>query len=330
MLLAGDIGATKTVLALYSLEQGPRTPIVSRTFSSKRYDSLEAVIDTFLSEFDYAVSHAAFGVAGPVVKGRAEITNLPWILEEARLNDAFGLQETHLLNDLESIATSVPNLEEQDLHTLNEGVADPTGAVGVVAPGTGLGEAFLTWDGRRLRAHPCEGGHTDFGPVNDLQRELLAFLQPRLGHVSYERLCSGIGIPNLYIFFRETGRYHEPQWLKQALSEAGDKTPIIVQAAQEQKADICTATLNLFIDILAQEAGNLALKLLATGGIYLGGGIPPRILPQLEPERFMRSFVSKGRFHHLLAEVPIHVICKRDAALLGVATNGLRMVDHKE
>jgi glucokinase len=329
MLLAGDIGGTKTVLALYALEQGPRLPIFSKTYPSKAYDSLEAVIEEFLAEHDEEVTHAAFGVAGPVVKDRAQITNLPWILEESRLEARFQLRAAHLLNDLEAVATSVPILQDDDLYVLNEGAVDPEGAIGVIAPGTGLGEGFLVWDGQRHRAFPCEGGHTDFGPVNELQQELLTYLQPRVGHVSYERVCSGIGIPNLYTFLRDSGRHEEPAWLAEQLETAADPTPLIVTTAQKEEVAICKATLELFIDILAHEASNLALKLLATGGIYLGGGIPPRILPQLEAANFMRSFTNKGRFADLLWQVPVRVICRRDAGLLGVAAHGLRLVNEQ-
>ncbi|SRR5690606_17215509 len=326
MLLAGDIGGTNTVLALYTLEQGPRLPVVRKTYPSRAYASLEAVIEEFLAEYDEEVTHAAFGVAGPVVKDRAQITNLPWILEERRLMDRFQLQAAHLLNDLEAVATSVPILQEEDLYVLNEGTADPQGAIGVIAPGTGLGEGFLVWDGKQYLPFPCEGGHTDFGPVNELQQELLAYLQPRVGHVSYERVCSGLGIPNLYAFLRDSGRYEEPPALAEALASAADKTPVIVTAAQKEQVDICVATLDLFIDILAHEAGNLALKLLATGGIYLGGGIPPRILPQLKASNFMEDFTNKGRFAELLAQIPVQVICKQDVGLLGVAVHGLQLV----
>lgn len=326
MLLAGDIGGTKTVLALYAPERGPRHPIATTTFSSKQFDSLEAIVDSFLQETGQTVTHAAFGVAGPVMGKRVEITNLPWIIEESRLRRALDLQAVHLLNDLEAIATAVPILEQTDLHTLREGIPAPQGAIGVLAPGTGLGEAFLVWDGRRHRAFPSEGSHADFAPVGELQRELLAHLQPQHGHVSYERVCSGIGIPNLYAFLRDTGRYEEPAWLAQELAQVQDATPVIVNAAQEEQADLCTATLDLFIDILAREAGNLALKILARGGVYLGGGIPPRILKELEASNFLQAFGSKGRFRDLLSNVPIHVICREDTALLGVAFDGLRMM----
>lgn len=326
MLLAGDIGGTKTVLALYSPERGPRRTITSRTYSSRQFDSLEAIVADFLQETGQTITHAAFGVAGPVVDKRVELTNLPWVIEESRLLRALDLQAIHLLNDLEAIATAVPILEETDLHTLREGTRAPRGAIGVIAPGTGLGEAFLVWDGKRHRAFPCEGAHTDFGPVGELQRELLAHLQPKHSHVSYERVCSGIGIPNLYAFLRDTDRYEEPAWLAQELAQTQDPTPLIVRTAQEEKAGLCRATLDLFIDILAREAGNLALKILASGGIYLGGGIPPRILKQLEASNFLQAFDSKGRFRDLLANVPIHVICREDTGLLGVAFDGLRMM----
>lgn len=330
MLLAGDIGGTKTVLALYSPEQGPHRPLVKETFPSKAYPSFEAIVETFLdNNASYQVTHGAFGVAGPVVEDRARITNLSWVMEEERLASTFNLEWVHLLNDLEAIATAVPILQEEEVTRLNDERATPRGAIGVIAPGTGLGEAFLVWGERGYQAHPSEGGHADFAPADEIQRELLAYLAPRMEHVSYERVCSGLGIPNLYAFLRDTGRFSEPEWLHDELAVAGDRTPIIVRAAQEKQAELCTATLELFINILAREAGNLALKILATGGIYLGGGIPPRILPQLRESSFMQAFAAKGRFGQLLVEIPIFVIEEGQTALLGAAQDGLMMMNRE-
>lgn len=330
MLLAGDIGGTKTVLALYSPEQGPHRPLVKETFPSKAYSSFESLVRTFLNKNNaYQVTHGAFGVAGPVVQDRARITNLSWVMEEEQLAATFELEWVHLLNDLEAIATAVPILPEEHLTQLNHANATPRGAIGVVAPGTGLGEAFLVWADGRYRAHPSEGGHVDFAPADEVQRALLAYLAPRMEHVSYERVCSGLGIPNLYAFFRDTNRYSEPVWLRDELVGANDQTPIIVRTAQENGAQICTATLELFIDILAREAGNLALKILATGGIYLGGGIPPRILQQLQESRFMEVFAAKGRFRNLLVDIPVFVIEEGQTALLGAAQDGLMMMNKK-
>jgi glucokinase len=327
MLLAGDIGGTKTVLALYSPEKGPRHPLSEETFSSKRYDSLEAIIAEFLEKYPREITHAAFGVAGPVVEDRAEITNLPWQLEEKQLAQTFNLEAVHLLNDLEAIATAVPILQEGDIHTLNEGEPDEQGAIGIIAPGTGLGEAFLVWHDGRYQPFPSEGGHADFAPADEIQIALLRYLLTRHQHVSFERVCSGMGIPNLYAFFQESGRFPEPAWLREQLAVAADPTPLIVRAAQQERAAIAVATLDLFMNILAREAGNLALKILATGGIYLGGGIPPRILPQLEASDFMTTFTRKGRFGDLLNRVPVHVIYNRQAALLGTARDGLNMMN---
>ncbi len=326
MLLAGDIGGTKTVLALYDLRDGPRRPLHQALFPSQDFDSLEAVIEAYLGQVTARVSYAAFGVAGPVVGGRAHITNLPWTIDRRRLTESFRLNEVHLLNDLEAVATAIPILTEKDLVTLNEGAPDPQGAMAVIAPGTGLGEGFLLWDGAEYRAFPCEGGHTDFAPVGRQQRELLAYLESKLEHVSYERVCSGIGIPNLYDFLRDIGEFDEPPALARRLEDARDPTPIIVEAALKEQLPIGQATVQLFADILAREAGNLALKVLATGGVYLGGGIPPRLLPYLERPRFRQAFVSKGRFRDLLMSMPLKVICRTDAALLGVAHDGLRMM----
>lgn len=326
MLLAGDIGGTKTVLALYDPEVGPRQPFHNTVYPSRQFSSLEAIVDTYLQTHSTAVSHAAFGVAGPIVDDRAEITNLPWIIDRRRLATKFAFQDVHLLNDLEAVATAVPILVGEDVVVLNEGKGDPEGAIAVIAPGTGLGEGFLVWDEQRYRAFPCEGGHTDFAPVGDLQRALLAHLQKKMDHVSYERVCSGIGIPNLYDFLRDSGRYEEPSDLARRLAEEHDRTPLIVDAAQSSELPICVATLQVFVDILAREAGNLALKVLATGGVYLGGGIPPRILPQLQNGAFLDAFISKGRFSQLLKKVPVKVICRKDTGLLGVAHDGIRMM----
>ena len=323
MLLAGDIGGTKTILALIKTEKGVRHPLIETRFSSDDYDSLEAIIKQFLTDTAVPVDAASFGVAGPVVNNRAHITNLPWVIDAAVIAQTFAIPNVFLLNDLEAIANAVTHLEPDDLTTLNPGQPENEGAIAVIAPGTGLGEAFLTWTGTRYQAHPSEGGHTAFGPGNAEQIELLRFLHGRYRHVSYERVCSGIGIPNLYDYMKWNGRHAEPDWLAQAIIAAEDPTPIIVTAAIQDNVPLCLAVLNLFVDILGDEAGNLALKTLATGGVYIGGGIPPRILPQLQQPRFLQAFRRKGRFADLMAAMPIHVIQHPQAALLGAAYYGM-------
>lgn len=317
--LAGDIGGTKTVLALFTHEHGPHQSSEREVFPSQDYSSLTEIVQTYLTGKSVHIRGAGFGIAGPVSQGRAIVTNLPWIIESSTLSEALEGSPVWLLNDLLSIAHAMPYLSPADLHTLKTGVHQNHGALGVVAPGTGLGEGFLVWDGERYQAHPSEGGHTNFGPATQDELDLLAYLLPKLGHVSWERVCSGIGIPNLYAFWREARQLEEPAWLKEAIAAATDPVPVIVQAGVEGKAEICVKTLELFTTILASEAGNLALKILATGGIFIGGGIPPRILSKIDPQQFQHAFTNKGRFSEILARIPAYVIMKPDTALFGVA-----------
>lgn len=328
ILLAGDIGGTKTDLAIFSTASGPRAPRAEAAFPSGRYPSLVAIAQEFLAQIDTDVDAACFGVAGPVVDGEATITNLPWMMGEAQLGAALGISSVRLLNDLLSIAHAVPVLESEDVHTLNPGKVVYGGAIAVVAPGTGLGEAFLAWDGARYRAYASEGGHADFAPNSARELELLRYLQERLGHVSCERVCSGRGIPNIYAYLGESGYADESPGLREQLGAAEDPTPLIVQAAldAESPCERCVATLDMFVSILGAEAGNLALKVLATGGVYLGGGIPPRILPALESERFTQAFRHKGRMSGVLSDMPVHVILNSRAALLGAASYGLDLL----
>jgi glucokinase len=301
--------------------------LAEATFPSTDYPSLEALVREFLAQLDLKPEGASFGASGPVVAGRVTVTNLPWVIDETQLQAALNLSFVHLLNDLEAIAHAVPLLEPADLHNLNEGQPTPGGNIAVIAPGTGLGEAFLTWDGARYRPHASEGGHTDFAPTNPLEVELLRYLQHRYEHVSYEWVCSGQGLPNIYAFLKDGGYAEEPAWLAEQLAAADDPTPVIVNVAldDEKPSELCAATLNAFVSILGAEAGNLALKVLATGGVYLGGGIPPRILPALKRERFMKAFRHKGRLSGLLARMPVHVILNPKVALLGVACHGLEL-----
>lgn len=325
MLLAGDIGGTKTVLALFETQTQQdivRHPVAERTFPSAQYQSLETIIDEFIRDTPATISSGSFGVAGPVVGNTARVTNLPWTIDAEAISEQFGFP-VHLLNDLEAIATAVPHLEATDLITLQEGEAAAQGAIAVIAPGTGLGEGFLVWNGTRYAAHPSEGGHTAFGPTTPEQLDLLTYWLPRMGHVSYERVCSGLGMPNIYTFLRETGRYEEPGWLRALLDEGGDPTPIIVKAAVNSEAEICVATLEIFMEILGDEAGNMALMVLATGGVYLGGGIPPRILPQLQKGPFLKFFQDKGRFSDIMSRIPVNVIYNPKAGLYGAAYDAL-------
>ncbi len=327
MLLAGDIGGTKTVLALFDVDEAnslARHPLMERTFPSQQYQSLELIIEEFLRECDHSISAGSFGVAGPVMGNSAQVTNLPWVIDAGDMRERFGFS-VHLLNDLEALATAVPFLEATDLITLSEGAPVKHGAIGVIAPGTGLGEGFLVWNrpAGKYESYPSEGGHCAFGPTTPLQLEMLNYWLPRMGHVSYERVCSGIGIPNIYTFLRETGRHPEPDWLRDQLDDAVDPTPIIVKAAVAGEAGICAATLELFMEILGDQAGNLALTVLATGGIYLGGGIPGRILPQLQKGPFMKFFQDKGRFSEMMSRIPVHIIYNPKAALYGTAYDAL-------
>jgi glucokinase len=327
MLIAGDVGGTKTLLAVYVPESGARKPLARVEFHSADFHSLDDVVRVFIGQIKVPVETACFDVAGPVIGGRAHLTNLPWVLDEGMMQQALGLKRVTLLNDLKAVAYAVPHLLAEDVHTINEGRAEPHGPVAVIAPGTGLGEAFLIWDGNEYIACSSEGGHADFAPVDETQAALWHHVSNRYGHVAYERVCSGSGLPNIYDFLRDTGHAPEPPAFAARLASAPDRTPVIVEAALHDPADaLCAATLDLFVSILGAEAGNLALKVLATGGVYLGGGIPPRILSHLDDGRFVRGFVNKGRFADLLAKIPVKVIITQ-AALLGAALYGLDQID---
>jgi glucokinase len=325
MLLVGDIGGTKTKLAIFSSRNELHaTPQREATFPSAIYPDLATLVRDFLAQSHVSVDRAVFGVAGPVLAGKAKITNLPWMMDEKELQEALHIPSVRLLNDLDAMAHAVPFLEPEDLCTLNAGTPARNGTLAVIAPGTGLGEAFLTWNGARYQAHPSEGGHTDFAPTTLPELELLRYLLGRFEHVSYELVCSGMGLPNVYAYFKEIAGIEEPAWLSEQLALAEDDTPVIINAAcdKERRSELAVTTLNMFAAILGAEAGNLALKVLATGGVYLGGGIPPRILPFLQDERFIRAFKNKGRFSKLLAEVPVHVVLNPRLALLGAAYCG--------
>jgi glucokinase len=325
LLLAGDIGGTKTILALFSYEEGPLQPLNETSFASNSYPSLDAIIEDFFSQAKASAATACFGVAGPVREGRAVITNLPWQPDTRMLQSTHCFSRATLINDLAATGYAIPHLEQSDFFTINKGLQTSHGALGIIAPGTGLGEVIFTWDGSQYLAVPSEGGHTDFGPSSETESQLLDFLKQQFGHVSYDRICSGRGIPAIYDFVKSLGQFDEPDWLAKQLTSAEDPAPVIVNAALDgtRNCDICRGTMQLFISILGAEAGNLALKGLTTAGMYLGGGIPPRVLPFLKEEIFMESFSSKGRMRYLLHDIPVKVILNPKAALIGAASFGL-------
>lgn len=327
MLLAGDIGGTKTLLALYAPEAGIRQPVAEAEFHSASYKTLDAIVREFLSGQKQTATWACFDVAGPVIGGRAHLTNLPWQVEETALQQSLGLQRVMLINDLKAIAYAVPHLQPDELHCINAGKPEPHGPIAVVAPGTGLGEAFLVWSGSSYIACSSEGGHASFAPSGEQQIALQEFVAQRFGHVSCERVCSGPGIANIYDFLRASEPAAEPAEFAKALAQAVDRTPLISKAGLEDTAgnSLAARTLDMFVSILADEAGNLALKVLSTAGVYLAGGIPAHLLPKLADGRFLRAFVDKGRMSDLLAAMPVQVVTAR-AALLGAAQYGLNQM----
>jgi len=325
MLIAGDIGGTKTDLAVYSAESGPHTPLAQTEVHSADYPSLQAMVREFLAQVKMSVDVASFDVAGPVINGHVKTTNLPWVMDESTLANELDLKAAHLLNDLEAVARAVPALRAQDVITINKGEPIANGPIAVIAPGTGLGESFLTWDGSQYLANGSEGGHSDFAPTDERQIRLLRYLLPRFGHVGVERVCSGIGVPNIYEFLRDEENIPERPDIAQSIASAKDHTKTIVEAAfdPQNPCELCLATLEVLVSILASEAGNLALKVLATGGVYLAGGVALHLAKLLQRPQFVESFTRKGRFKDLMERMPIHLITTR-AALVGAATFGLQ------
>jgi glucokinase len=330
MLIAGDIGGTKTDLGIYSEESGPHAPLAQAQFHSADFPSLQAMVAVYLAQVKMSVDAGSFDIAGPVIDGHAKATNLPWMMDEVSLARDLRLRSVHLMNDLAAVARAVPVLRPVDLLTVNRGQAVPGGAIAVIAPGTGLGESFLTWDGERYVAHESEGGHSDFAPTDELQVRLLAFLRGRFDHVGVERVCSGIGVPNVYEFLRDAEKVPERPDVARRIDSALDRTKAIIDAGNDPEApsELCRSTVDLVADILAGEGGNLALKVLATGGLYIAGGVALHLLDALEKPRFVQIFARKGRFKELMERIPIHIITTR-AALLGAATFGLDRLKEK-
>jgi glucokinase len=317
MILAGDIGGTNARLAYFQPQNGTLRLISERVFPSREYSELGDIVSKFLEGATTRPEIACFGIAGPVRQGRVETSNLPWIVEQSRLATQIELPATLLINDLEANAWGIGALSAHDFVPLNQ-VAPSVGNQAVIAPGTGLGQAGLFWNGSQHQVYACEGGHTDFAPQGDLQIELLRFLEKRYGHVSYERILSGPGLVNTYEFLRVMGCADEPAGFAEQLGRA-DPAAIISRAALDGTNLLAGQALDLWISVYGAEAGNLALKAMATGGVFLGGGISPKILPKLTGPQFMRAFLDKGRLRPLLESIPVKVITNDNAGLLGAA-----------
>jgi glucokinase len=336
MILAGDVGGTNARLAYFQPQNGHLRLISERVYPSREYSELGEIVSKFLEDSANRPEVACFGIAGPVRNGRVETSNLPWIIERARLAKQIHLPSTLLINDLEANAWGIGALGPEDLIPLNR-VEPSVGkqAVGnqaVIAPGTGLGEAGLFWDGSQHQVFACEGGHADFAPQGDLQIDLLRFLARRYEHVSYERILSGPGLVNVYEFLREKGCEDEPDGFAVQSAQA-DAAAEISRAALDGTNQLAEQALNLWISVYGAEAGNLALKAMATGGIFLGGGISPKILSKLTGPFFMRAFLDKGRLRPLLESIPVQIITNDKAGLLGAArcaaaksSNGVRVL----
>lgn len=323
MILAGDIGGTKTNLALLDDKDGDYYFIRQATYPSQKYTHLQEIVIEFLAGsahlYDTTAQLAAcFAIAGPVVDGVCHTTNLPWVVDARSLSQVLGIQQVYLLNDLEANAWAIEILTPESLYELYPGSGIRVGNRAVVSPGTGLGEAGIYWDGTRYLPFACEGGHCEFGPRNEVQIDLCRYIYRKFGHASYERVLSGPGLVNIYHFFKEELGRAEPAWLKEALL-MDDPAKVITQCALNKSSELCDDVLNLFVSILGAESSNTVLEFMATGGVYLGGGIPPKILPKLKEPLFYAGFVDKGRFGSFLEAVPIRVILDDKASLKGAA-----------
>jgi len=320
MVLVGDIGGTKTNLAVYAMQNGAPSVIAEQNYLNLNHANIEEIVRIFIGETGRSPRIACFGVAGAVIDGICDMPNLGWHLDEKCLADLIGMRQVKLLNDLEATAYGIATLNPDQLVTLNEGKQKESGNMALIAAGTGLGEAILFRAGKEgYRVSASEGGHADYAPRNDEEIGLFRYLLTQYGRVSFERVVSGPGLYNIYRFLMETNRFPEPAWLAERIARGSDASAVIARAALNHETDICIAALDRFMSIYGAETGNLALKALATGGIYIGGGIAPKILSKFSEGEFMSAFLDKGRYAGLLADIPVHVIIEPKTALRGAA-----------
>lgn len=324
-ILAGDIGGTKTNLALFAPDLKRPVPRVIESYSSRDVSCLEEIIEVFLAKHRVTVLSACFGIAGPISKGSVKTTNLPWIVSAHDLRKRFNWDNVSLINDLAATAASIAVLHDTELFELNPGRPDIEGTVGVVAPGTGLGMALLAFVKGKRYPLQSEGGHVDFAPRNALEIAMLQDLLP--SHVSVERLASGPGLFTIYSWLKGYRNYEEPAWLRERFRLGEDASQVVSEAALVEKDPVCSESMDMFISILGSTAGNLALTGMTTGGMYLAGGICPKILPRLTQGGFMQAFTAKGRFEELLSGIPVRVILNDKAALLGAACCAMELLE---
>jgi glucokinase len=319
MILAGDVGGTKTRLALFNPDdEEPYKAAAEQDFHSGHFHTLEEIVSEYLAPHKVKPVAACFGFAGVARKGKAIATNLPWKVGVDQLATVIGTEHVWLINDLEANAHGLGVLQKKDFCTINAGVEGEPGNIGLISAGTGLGEAGLFWDGLNHLPFSSEGGHCDFAPKTLQEFELLQYLQERYGNVSWERVVSGTGLFNIYSFLRDRGYGKDPDWLVAEIVQ-GDSAAAIAQNALSHKSELCNSALDLFVSFYGAEAGNLALKLMAVAGIYLGGGIAPKIVERLREPIFMERFSMKGRFEAVLRNIPVKAILNDKTALLGAA-----------
>jgi glucokinase len=319
VILAGDIGATRTRLAAFQTEGNRLNCVVQKIYPSQEHSGLLEVLREFIRTEGIPVHSACFGVAGPVRGGKSKISNLPWTIDCKELAAQLKLNSVGLLNDLEAYAYGIDALESKDFVTLSEGLEDAEGNRAVISAKTGLGMAGLYWDGFRHHPFACEGGHADFAPRNELQAELSSYLQKKFGHVSCERVLSGPGIRNIYEFLRETKKAEEPESLRDQFKNARDPSALIAQLALTDSAPICVQVMDIFVSILGAETGNCALRYMTTGGIFIAGVIAAKNVEKLKNEAFLQAFLDKGRMSSLLKDMPVRVILNDDCGLIGSA-----------
>ena len=319
MILVGDIGGTRTRLAAYQTEGNRLECVVEKDYPSQEYGGLREILPQFIRGEGIPVHSACFGVAGPVRNGQTKISNLPWVIDSRELAEQLKLDSVGLLNDLEAYAYGIDALESKDFVTLSEGDEDAEGNRAVISARTGLGMAGLYWDGFRHHPFACEGGHADFAPRDDLQVELLGYLQKKFGRISYERILSGPGIRNIYDFLRDTKKEEEPAWLRDELAAARDGSALIAKVAMEGKAAICDQTMAIFVSVFGAETGNCALRYLTTGGIFIAGIIAAKNVERMKSPAFMQAFLDKGRMESLLKDMPVKIIVNDDCGVLGAA-----------